>query len=369
MQDSTQHPEQEVSEKSSEEPVTIQRVADDLGIHYSTVSLALSGKGRVAAATRERVLSYAAQLGYEPDARAQSLRRQADGNVICLCSGALEPGRSTQKIVGVQRALTAAGWEAPFHSPSGKPTRREYANEPQAALFRQLRRQRPRAIVCSAHALKDGAFKELELYQRSGGLVVTFDVPVPLECDQVVFDRDDNAYQAVRYLWERGHRKIGIAMSSPPQNSANANTIPQNLRMEGFLRASREFGFPLREDWLFYLPLFELGGVELARRFLALPERPTGLCVVNDYVALGFMAETIRAGIRIPDDLSLVGLDGQLVAAFCPVPLTCVTQPEDAIVTAVVQVLLERLKGDAGPVRTIKIRSHLDERESVRRMA
>lgn len=355
--------------QSAIEPFTIQRVADDLGVHYSTVSLALSGKGRVAPATRARVLSYAAQVGFEPDARAQSLRRRADSNVICLCSGVFDAGRANQKIALIQNALTSAGWEVPIYSPSGKPITREFQGKPQAALIQQLRRQRPRAIICSAHSLQDTAFDELALYQRDGGLVVSYDEPVPLSCDQVVFDREDNAYQGARYLLERGHRDIGIAMSPISKNLVNAdtvaNTIPHNLRFRGFLRALNEFNVRLRDEWLFFGPALEQGGAELAHRFLSLAKRPSGLCIVNDYTALGFMVEVTRAGVRVPEDLSIIGHENQPVATFCPVPLTSISQPADDIVAAVVRTTLDRINGDTQPPRTITLRSNIVERQSV----
>ncbi len=205
MPETTNTPSEDAAAKEPlSEPLTIQRVADDLGVHYSTVSLALSGKGRVAPATRERVITYANQLGYTPDTRAQSLRRRADSNMICLCSGAFDPGRATQKTALIQNALMAAGWDVPIYSPSSQLVTRAGVSDPQSVLFQQLRRQRPRAIICSAHALKDSAFEELERYQQDGGLVITYDVPVPLACDQVIFDSEDNAFQGARYLLLRG---------------------------------------------------------------------------------------------------------------------------------------------------------------------
>jgi DNA-binding LacI/PurR family transcriptional regulator len=108
-----------------------------------------------------------------------------------------------------------------------------------------------------------------------------------------------------------------------------------------------------------------MGGAELAKQFLALKERPTGMCVVNDYVALAFMAELIKVGVRIPQELSIIGHDNQPIAIYCPVPLTSATQPVDKIVDSVVDLLIERLEGGTAPPRTVVITGDIVVRDSV----
>ncbi len=343
-------------------PVTIQHIAAALGIHKSTVSNALSGKGRISDAMRERVLSFAEEIGYAPDPLAQRLASRSKSQVVCLCSGSLDLGRGSEKIALIQSALTDLGLEVPLYTPA-KSTSRSF--DAQVALFRQLRRQRPQAIICSVHAFHDVAFAELEQYQKEGGIVVTYDLPVPLSCDQVIFDRVDNAYQGARYLLERGHRHIGLGISRlVGAKMSNLNTT-QNLRAAGFSQALREWNQPLHKEWVFENLTHERGGAEMARHFLSLKKRPTALCIVNDYVALAFMVEMIRAGVRIPQDVSIVGHDDQPIASYCPVPLTSVSQPADSIAQAAVQLLSQRLAGDTGPTQTITIRGTLVERESV----
>ena len=340
-------------------PVTILDIAEKLGVHKSTVSYALSGKGRVSPEMRARILSFAEEIGYQPDPLAQRLANRSKSRVVCLCSGSLDTGRGTEKIAAIQTALTNLGLEVPFYTPANPRNNDEQA---QIELFRQLRRQRPRAIVCSVHTFHDGAFAELEQYQSEGGIVVAYDLPMPLDCDKIIFDRVDNAHQAARYLLKRGHTKLGLAVSQLVENGTNRT---QHLRTAGFRQALQEAGETVRDEWIFENPTYERGGAELARRFLALKDRPTGLCIVNEYVALAFMVEMMRAGVRVPDDVSIIGHDDQPIAAYCPVPLTSVSQPADEIVRTVVQTLVARLDGDTQPPRTVTIRGRLIERESV----
>jgi LacI family purine nucleotide synthesis repressor len=360
-------------------PPTLKDVAGALGMHKSTVSLALSGKGTIAPATRQRVLAVARELGYEPNLLAQRLAHGMGATTVCIYSGVLDVGLATEKILLVQKALGAQGVEAPIYTcsepvadPSGQNA------EAQAAQVRQVCRQRPRAIVCAAQRVHPAVFRELAAYQSAGGIVISYDTPVPLECDQVIFDREDNAYRGARHLLENGHRKIGVGMSAVTHPEAMrpnggvslaGNGDPQNYRMRGFLRALEEFGVPYRDEWFFRNATYEKGGAEMARQFLEMKDRPTAIAVVNDYVALAFMVEVMRAGVRIPDDLSLVGHDNQPIAAYCPVPLTSMTQPTERIAMAVVERLLARLSGDIptdAPPETILIQGELIERESVR---
>jgi DNA-binding LacI/PurR family transcriptional regulator len=354
----------EAAAANAVKPVTIQHIAETLGLHKSTVSTALSGKGRVAPSTRARIQTLAAQLDYEPDPLAQRLANRASNRAVYLCSGTLEPGLAAEKLLLIQTVLAGEGLEVPLYT-SATPTTEHDGSESQVALLKQLCRQHPRVVICAMQSLSAAALQVLEAYQRDGGIIISYDIPAPLQCDQVIYDREDNAYQATRYLLERGHRRIGIGMSRTIVRVADPANTPQNLRLRGFRRAMVEFGLSVHDEWLFQNSTFEKGGAEMARRFLELKKRPTGLCVVNDHVALAFMIEVMRAGVRIPRGLSLIGHEDQPLAAYCPVPLTSVSQPIEEIAQAVAEMTLERLAGNVEPPRTQVIRGRLLERESV----
>jgi LacI family transcriptional regulator len=348
---------------------TIQDVAEAVGIHKSTVSLALSGKGNISARTRAQVLDAARTLGYEPNPLAQRLVSGHRNNSVCIFNGGLDVGLATEKLLLIQKALLERGLDVPIYA---CPDTSVGDGEAQAAKVRQICRLRPRAIICATQRIDERVYMALSEYQRDGGIVVSYDSAVPLACDQVVFDREDNGYQAARYLLERGHRHLGMRIGMPPAlvRSETGKTDALTHRLRGFQRALAEFGVPMREEWLFLNATpYEEGGAELAREFLRLKERPTGLCIVNDYVALGFLVEIQEAGLRIPDDLSVIGLDNQSVARYCPVPLTAVSHPVEKIARTVVEVLIARLAGDAAtPPHTITIQGGITERKSVRRI-
>lgn len=339
---------------------TIHDVAAALGMHKSTVSLGLSGKGNVSQKTRARIEQVTKEMGYAPNPIAQRLATGEGNNLIALCAGNLDVGVTTGKILLIQKELSRRGLEAPIYTLSTNSLEQPAS---QVAQIRHLCRQQPRAIVCSVQAFHPSVFPELATYREEGGIVVTYDVAAPLDCDQVVFDREHNAFLAARHLIERGHRNIGLALSAV-RHGGELNAT-QGARVRGFSRALEEAGLPVRPEWMFEETTYETGGADGAAHFLALSERPTGLCIVNDYMALAFMAVILRAGVRIPDDLSVVGHDNQPVAPYCPVPLSCATQPEAEIAGAVLELLGQRLDGSSSPPQTVTIRGQIVERQSV----
>jgi LacI family transcriptional regulator len=347
----------------------IQDLADELGLHMSTVSLALSGKGTISATTRQKVLTAARALGYQPNPLAQRLAASISGNLVCILSRPLDVGLGTQKLMLIQNELAARSLEVPLYTYAGPAQDQGTAEEESyAAQIRQLCKQRPRAIVCAGAVIHPMVFPELEAYQRAGGTVISYDVPAPLECDQVIFDREDNAYQAARCLLEQGHRKIGFTMSKPPAWSSEAKYMPWTSRLKGFRRALEEFGATCRDEWLiFHDSAYEEGGQDLARRFLAMPsaERPTGLCIVNDYVAMAFMVEAMRVGIRFPEEVSVVSHDNQRITTLCPVPLTSASHPVEKIAHTVVEMVTKRIAGYDGPACKEIITGDLVTRQSV----
>jgi LacI family transcriptional regulator len=157
-------------------------------------------------------------------------------------------------------------------------------------------------------------------------------------------------------------------MSRITGRGAGSASDPQPYRLRGFRRAFAEFGAEMRPEWSFRTAPYETGGIETARLLLALPDRPTAMCVVNDYLALGLMVEAMRAGVRVPEELSIVSHDNQPVADLCPVPLTSVTHPSARIAEAVVELLTARLTGEVAPdapPRTVTVIGELVERASV----
>lgn len=266
---------------------TIQDVADAAGVAKSTASLALSGRQRVSPSTRKAVLSAAKRLAFEANPHAKRLSNGRSEDTVCLLTFVLDSGVATLKVQLLQKLLYERGWHAPLH---GAGMIRADSVD-QNRLVRGLRQERPRALVCFSSELRPETLPELRRYQESGGVVVVYDHPVDLDCDQVIFDRKENTYAATKHLLERGHRQLTFC--------SHGSITASHPRVGGFSRALSEYGLEPGPDSIFEGGNYEEGGARLAEWFLSLPaqRRPTGVCIVNDVSAGAFINQVQRAGV------------------------------------------------------------------------
>jgi len=337
--------------------VTIRDVARVAGVSQSAVSAALTGNGRLSDETKATILQTAKAMGFEPNPNARRLQNKGINRMVGLFTLDLDLSVGTRKIKIIRSLLTRQGFDVPIHSCS---YHHEGSTQNTVREMRLLCHQRPRAIICNTTDLTPEVLVALDDYRTDGGVVVCYDRPVDIACDQVVFDRNDNSYRATKHLLELGHRDIGFF---------EVNCIrPSSIRLEGFSRALAEYNVLPNEDWIFGNILeedFEDDGARMAAYFLQLEKRPTAVCIVNDFAAIAFIAELQRAGLRVPQDVSVVGHDNRPIARYCNVPLTSVAHPVETIAHNVVDLLLERLNGDSeAKCRIETIQGELIVRES-----
>lgn len=332
--------------------VTIDDVARAASVGKTTVSFVFNNKGNISEKTRQAVLRAADELGFEPSPHARLLANGRSNNMIGLFSMDFDLSVGARKIKKIQLALVRSGLHVPVYLGS-------YNSETEKdSLLKSLRQQKPRAIVCNTLDLPPSALSELRRFQEEGGICVCYDYPVEMECDQVIFDRRDNTFRAAQHLLELGHRDIGLTIIA---------TRMGGPRLEGFTQACQQFGVTPNPDWLINVhgrEEFEDYGIRLAHWFLGLSKRPTAMCIVNDYVAQSFISEIIHAGVKVPEEVSVVGHDDTPGARYGLVPLTSVSHPVNEIVENVVSLLQSRTDGYEGEARRVVVQSQLAIRQS-----
>jgi len=338
-------------------PVRLQDVADAAGTSLATASLAMNGKGRVSPATQQRVLRIARRMGFEAHPSAQLLATGHRSAHVGIFTRDLDLGVVTKKLQLLQGILFEKGFNASIYS-GGDDRGGRVADH--AGLLRDLRRQRPLAIIChNTQYFDEEMLREIEIYAANGGHVVTFDFASVLPCDQVIFDRADSADQAVTFLLEQGHRKIGFAMPGIHRD---------NVRIEGLRKAFGRFGLEAREEFFFDCAVeasSEKLGEFLAWQFLQRPQRPSALCIPDDVAAASFIAALYRQGVRVPQDVSVVSHDDLPIAAHHFIPITTIAQPLETIARETAELLLSRVQeGYDGPPRTVRLRGKLVVRQS-----
>ncbi len=335
-------------------PATLSDVAREAGVSKATAAQVWRGAGRISAGTRARVLETAERLSYNPNPHALRLANGRCLNLVGLYSLNLEIGPGTSKIKYIQRHLTEMGYDVPIYS-YGSYGGGEVVDE--VALMQSLCNQRPMAIVCVTFCIQESVKALLEAFERDGGLVVCYDSETEMPFDNVIYRLDEAMYRATRYLLELGHRKIGFCLHGAEREGMK--------HYAPYLRALAEFGVAPRPEWMFHGHLYEEAGMAYAQQFLQLRDRPTAMHVVNDSAASAFINEVQRAGVLVPRDLSVVGLNDTPAAKCAAVPLTTVSQPIDFIGASVADLLCQRLEGRySGPARRIVIDGEVVVRES-----
>lgn len=282
--------------------VGIDEVARRAGVSTATVSRALSGRGTVSAATRARVLAAADELGYVVSAAASSLATGRTRNVGVLVP-LLDRWFYAQVLSGIATRLSPEGYDLTLYNlPDAHAPRRD-------VLARSLRRNRVDAVIALSVFLDDEEVAEL---QRLGKPVIAIGRQSP---QLVALTVDDRAVArlATAHLLELGHTAVAhIGESRGRHGEVHVPT----LRRRGFEQAMTDAGIPVHGDLLEPADFTIDGGYRAAGRLLDRADRPTAIFAASDEMAFGAIFAARERGLRVPEDLSVVGVDGHEMSGF-----------------------------------------------------
>lgn len=290
---------------------TLRDVAVRAGVSPSTVSRALSAPDMVAPATRAKVLRVAAELHYQPNQLARNLRNQNTTTIGLILADILNEFHALVA-QGVQDAAFAHGLTVMLSSTNEDSKREEaFLGELQRHKFRGL------IIVPTEHTAR-------HLRRYLNHPVVEVDRASGVEGAHVVLaDNHGGSLAAVRHLAELGHRRIAM-ISGKPTITTGAE------RLRGYVDGMAAAGLEVPERWIETATGHdEEHGLEAGRRLLALPadERPTAVFAFNNELTAGLLRALRAAGLRVPEDVSVVGFDDSRWARLMAPALTVVAQP------------------------------------------
>lgn len=318
---------------------TIQDVAQRAGVSVATVSHVLNGTRRVAPETAARVRRAMEELGYQPNAIAQSLRKRTTYAVGILVSDITNPFFATL-VRGVEDAALAAGYSVIVCNSDEDPQKEDL-------YIRALWRRRIDGMLIAP--TRDGTSPALKELANQGVPLVFVDRKAKgIDAPAVLSDNVGGAYHVTRHLLERGHRRIGIVLGIP-----GATTTEE--RFLGYRRALEEAGISVGEELAAWGRYRVEGGRQAARRLLALPEPPTAIFSTNNLMTLGVLQELKEQGLHIPTDMAVVGFDDLEWAELVQPPLTVAAQDPYEIGRRGFELLLAWLregKAQAHEVRT-----------------
>ena len=333
--------------KQSKKPVTLADIAAQAAVTSMTVSRVLNSNGYVHAETRERVLRVAREMNYRRNGLARGLKRQRTETVGMVIGDIANPF-AAELSRGVREVLEERGYTL-FICIS------EHNPKEDVEAFDSLADHRADGIIVATRASKTGNDRLEELIDSG--------IPISLigrdfrhaHADLVTADHLRGGYDATRHLIQLGHKRIGFIGVSLTQVRLR--------RFQGYLEALNEHGLAVEEQLIVggrgqaeqmtgYST--EEMGYDGMMKLLELRNRPTAVFARNDFTAMGALNAIKRAGLRIPEDIALVGYDDIPLALHTSPTLTTVRQPTREQGRAAAQFLLSRIEGDREQPRSEK---------------
>ncbi len=333
--------------------VTILDVARTAQVSTTSVSNYLNGRhDEMGGETRARIASAIETLGYVPNRTARQLKT---GQSTML--GLLVPSVANPYFAELAVALDAAAQKRGLRVLECN-TQRDPARE--LAFVRELVAQGVRGFI-SATVFKEN-FEPIGKLVKQGLAFVSFEnleaIPELEPVDVVTVDHELAVEKAVDYLHAQGHRAIAYASLVPltPNRLARLRGYRNAMRRhglgEGRLITNEEVAFTEAVHNDASYPQF---GRALALALACEASRPTALVTVSDLMAIGVLSGLQEAGLRVPEDMAVVGVDGIALSAFTSPALTTVQQPCEAIAEAAIERICTRLASPPGSPRTFTV--------------
>ena len=317
-------------------PVTIRDIAQRCGVSVSTVSRVLNSHPDVSEAVRERVLEAVREAHYVPNNSARDLVRPQSDSIGLVVRG-IGNLFFSPVIHAVEQAVDAAGYTLVLHQI------RSGEDELQAAAS-LARSKRLRGLVllggCFDYTPEDTAALDIPFvcctYTNSFGTLQRAGY------SSVSIDDQAEAYRAVRELTRRGHRRIAVLLDSVQDHSIS------ELRYKGYCRALADSGIPLDPALVEETGAFDMASAYEGTRKLLERTDFTAVFIIADSMAVAAMKALCDGGKRVPEDCSVIAIDGVELSAYTVPTLTTLIQPTEELGDEAVRILLDMVEGRAG---------------------
>lgn len=327
---------------------SIKEIAREANVSPSTVSKALNDRFDVSESTRKKILEIANQRHYEPSAIGKSLKLKKTENIgviFCRESKPLSQNPFYSRVLeGIEGELAINNFNLVLHLL--QPGRN-------APLPKMVREKQVDGIILVGVFDTDFIDKMRVLNSK----IVLVDPKIPVkDFSRVLIDSEHGGFLAAQYLVEKGHKRIGFI-------SGSLERISFHKRYDGYLKALSHYRLPFDKS------LVQTGGLEDGYKhmttLLKMDNPPTAVFSANDINAIFAYKAVTDMGLRIPEDISIVGFDDIDMAKFSNPPLTTILVYKEEIGSIAVRNLLRILNNDEDKEPITVVPTKLIERESV----
>lgn len=341
-------------------------VARLAGVSRATVSYVLNGlaDGRVPISkeTRERVMKAIEELGYEPDARAQALRSGSTQTIGLILPDIHNP-HFWQIADGVEQELRASEYHLLLSSAALNP---KYEDD----IFKVLTRRRIDGLILIGAPLfqSEGVQKILSQLLKQRFPIAKIGEDPTIDC--VASNYQAATQEAMAYLLSLRHQRIGLIYGvRPPWDDHGGEDLPIDLaggtdRLWPYRDCLQAAGMPVDPALIFTCGTTIEDGYQAALHLLKLPSKPTALLVINDLLAIGALRAASDLGLRIPEDLSVIGYDDIPLASYLMPRLTTSSKDMVKVGQEAAKMLLARIREPDRPHQRVDVQARFIIRES-----
>lgn len=309
--------------------VDIKTVADKAGVSTATVSRVLRDYPGVKEKTRKKVLKAITDLNYEVNAVARSLRQRKTYTIGIIVGNVLSQFYSIIA-KSVEDVAQKNGYNMILCNGDDDPQK-------ELKYLKVLKSNRVDGIILTPTGKNADYINQL--INTDTKMVLLDRLIDGVECDAVLVDNETGAYKAVKHLVDQGYRKIAIINGYIDRTTGRG-------RLNGYLKTLREAGIP-KDDNLIKIGNFKKrSGINLARELLESTNRPEAIFVANLDMTLGTLITIKEMGLKIPDDIGVVGFDDSEWAMILDPPITAISQPAYSLGSTSAEMLIKGINGE-----------------------
>jgi LacI family transcriptional regulator len=330
--------------------VTLEEIARAAGVSPSTVSRILNGTARVLPAKQKAVEQAIARFNYRPNVLARSLASGKTDTIGVLTQTVSSPFYA-EWLRGIEDGLSETGYTALFVSS-------RWSVKDEMARLEQFIARRVDGMILLHAQLDESSL--IDYSRHAPLLVLGRSVQNSASLASLPLDNLQGARDATRHLIEQGHRRIAFIAGPPNHEDAIE-------RLDGYRIALEEAGIAFDADLVEQGDYLETGGVAAMERLFARGPSFSAVFCSNDQSAYGARLTIFRRGLRVPEDISLVGFDDLPTSSYMTPPLTTVRQPTYEIGRLAAQAIVQMIRKQPIALKTIPLT--LVIRETTRRWA